>query len=39
MPLSQRPICTHDKLSGEGHLGISSSLGWNQLCREQVVEI
>jgi hypothetical protein len=38
-PLSQKLICTRDKPSGEDHLEISSFPDWNQLCREQVVEI
>jgi hypothetical protein len=37
-PLSQTLICIHDKLSGEDRSRISSSLDWNQLCCEQVVE-
>jgi hypothetical protein len=38
MPLSQKPICTHDKLSGGDHLKTPSSLGLNWLYHVQVVE-
>jgi hypothetical protein len=38
MPLSQKPICTRDKLSGEDRPMTSSFPDLNQLCRERVVE-